>query len=184
MAGNTIYVQGSYVDIHDNEVVNLSLDKAQVRLDHPAAPEAPDGDAQPQVGALVASVEAVRPYFWADSAMAVVFAVCRDCFGYPDNMSQFEREFGCAEGLISNTFRHNPYMRLPIDKWARQGVKQRVLRLCPRQHRELLRAIVSVRLGISFYRINLQALDAAYTQAFPKSTPINVNKKKATADKK
>ena len=129
MAGNTIYVQGSYVDIHDNEVVNLSLDKAQVRLDHPAAPEAPDGDAQPQVGALVASVEAVRPYFWADSAMAVVFAVCRDCFGYPDNMSQFEREFGCAEGLISNTFRHNPYMRLPIDKWARQGVKQRVLRL-------------------------------------------------------
>ena len=57
-------------------------------------------------------------------------------------------------------------------------------RLCPRQHRELLRAIVSVRLGISFYRINLQALDAAYTQAFPRSTPINVNKKKATADKK
>lgn len=50
-------------------------------------------------------------------------------------------------------------------------------RLCPRQHRELLRAIVSVRLGISFYRINLQALDAAYTQAFPKSTPINGNKK-------
>ena len=32
MAGNNIYVQGSYVDIHDNEVVNLSVDKAQVRL--------------------------------------------------------------------------------------------------------------------------------------------------------
>jgi len=32
MAGNNIYVQGSYVDIHDNEVVNLSVDKAQVRV--------------------------------------------------------------------------------------------------------------------------------------------------------
>ena len=28
MAGNKVYVQGSYVDIHDNEVVNLSIDKA------------------------------------------------------------------------------------------------------------------------------------------------------------
>lgn len=32
MVGNNIYVQGSYVDIHDNEVVNLSVDKAQVRV--------------------------------------------------------------------------------------------------------------------------------------------------------
>ena len=32
MAGNNIYVQGSYIDIHDNEVVNLSVDKAQVRV--------------------------------------------------------------------------------------------------------------------------------------------------------
>ena len=50
--------------------------------------------------------------------------------------------------------------------------------LYPRQHRELLRAIVSVKLGISYYKINLKALDAAYSVAFPKSTPLNVNKKK------
>ena len=50
--------------------------------------------------------------------------------------------------------------------------------LYPRKHRELLRAIVAVRLGISFYKINLKALDAAYSIAFPNSTPINVNKKK------
>ena len=49
--------------------------------------------------------------------------------------------------------------------------------LYPRKHRELLRAIVSVKLGISYYRVNLKALDAAYSIAFPKSTPINVNKK-------
>ena len=51
--------------------------------------------------------------------------------------------------------------------------------LYPRRHRELLRAVVAVRLGISFYKkVNLKALDAAYSIAFPKSTPINVNKKK------
>lgn len=43
MAGNNIYVQGSYVDIHDNEVVNLSVDKAQVRVgDHQVLAQASD----------------------------------------------------------------------------------------------------------------------------------------------
>ena len=50
--------------------------------------------------------------------------------------------------------------------------------LYPRKHRELLRAIVSVKLGISYYRVDLKALDAAYSIAFPKSTPLNGNKKK------
>lgn len=27
MAGNKVYVQGNYVDVHDNEVVNLNIDK-------------------------------------------------------------------------------------------------------------------------------------------------------------
>jgi hypothetical protein len=50
--------------------------------------------------------------------------------------------------------------------------------LYPRKHREFLRAVVAVKTGISFYRIDLKALDAAYSIAFPKSTPINVKKKK------
>ena len=50
--------------------------------------------------------------------------------------------------------------------------------LFPRKHRELLRAIVSVKLGISMYRVHLNDLDAAYSVAFPQSTPLNVNKKK------
>ncbi len=33
MAGNTINVQGSYIDVHDNEVVNLNIDKATVQMD-------------------------------------------------------------------------------------------------------------------------------------------------------
>ena len=55
--------------------------------------------------------------------------------------------------------------------------------LYPRQHRELLRAIVAVRLGISYWKVNLKALDKAYSIAFPNSTPINVNKKKRNNDR-
>ena len=51
MAGNTVYVQGSYVDVHDNEVVNLSIDKAMVKLndnendnDNENGTPAPHGD--------------------------------------------------------------------------------------------------------------------------------------------
>ena len=50
--------------------------------------------------------------------------------------------------------------------------------LYPRKHRELLRAIVAVSLGISLRKVDLKALDAAYSEAFPNSTPININKKK------
>ena len=50
--------------------------------------------------------------------------------------------------------------------------------LYPLKHRELLRAIVAVKTGVSFWKVNLKALDSAYSIAFPKSTPINKNKKK------
>ena len=56
--------------------------------------------------------------------------------------------------------------------------------LYPRKHRELLRAIVSVKLGISYYKIDLKALDSAYSIAFPQSTPLNVNKKARGLNKK
>ena len=50
--------------------------------------------------------------------------------------------------------------------------------LYPRKHRELLRAIVSEKLGISYYKVDLKALDKTYSIAISKSTPLNVNKKK------
>ncbi len=53
--------------------------------------------------------------------------------------------------------------------------------LSPRRHRELLRAVVAVKTGISYYRVDLKALDSAYSVAFPESTPLNVNKKKKAA---
>ena len=50
--------------------------------------------------------------------------------------------------------------------------------LHPRASREFLRAVVSVRLGIGMRKVNLKALDRAYSEAFPHSTPLNVAKKK------
>lgn len=78
---------------------------------------------------LRACAARVREYFWSESAMTVIFCVCRDCFGYPDNMSQFEREFECRENLLASTIYHNRYMRLHIDKWKQSGAKDRVLTL-------------------------------------------------------
>ena len=50
--------------------------------------------------------------------------------------------------------------------------------LHPRKSRELLRALVAVKLGIGMRKVNLKALDEAYSIAFPHSTPINVRKRK------
>ena len=50
--------------------------------------------------------------------------------------------------------------------------------LYPRKHRELLRAIVTVYLGLATREVKLSELDAAYSEAFPNSTPLNINKKK------
>ena len=86
-------------------------------------------DEEVTVERLVACVDEVRQYFWSPSAMAVVFCVCRDCYHYPNNMSQFERDFHCTEGLLSNTFRNNPYMRMHIDRWRQNGARCRVLKL-------------------------------------------------------
>jgi hypothetical protein len=93
----------------------------------PVTPQKDDG--QPDVTTLVSCAERVRDYFWGDSSLTVIFCTCRDYYGYADNMSQFERDFHCQEGLLSNTIRNNPYMRLPVDRWAQNGAKQRVLQL-------------------------------------------------------
>ena len=63
MAGNNIYVQGSYIDIHDNQNVYLSVDKAQVnvadrvRKDDVSLPENEE-----TLSGVLASEEAMR--YW------------------------------------------------------------------------------------------------------------------------
>jgi hypothetical protein len=51
-------------------------------------------------------------------------------------------------------------------------------RLYPRPHRELLRALVIVRLGLGASQVKLSDLDAAYSAAYPNSTPLNISRKK------
>ena len=50
--------------------------------------------------------------------------------------------------------------------------------LHPRPCREFLRALVATKLGIGIRKVDLKALDAAYSEVFPESTGINVSKKK------
>ena len=99
-------------------------------------------DELPDVPTLVACVAEVREYLWSDSSMAVIFCVCRDCYGYVNNMSQFERDFRCSEGLLASTFQNNPFMRLNIERWEKNGVKARVQRLV-----EAYKNAVTERLG-------------------------------------
>ena len=74
--------------------------------------------------------------FWAASAWAVVYCVARDCCGYEDSVSDFERkaenmnlpmrfEYPCSAGKVQRTISNHPYMRLHIDKWKENGASVR-----------------------------------------------------------
>ena len=120
---------GSNCQVFNGSITGCTFAMPGSTVTQQAAAPAPQSEKQPSVQMLAACVVEVREYFWGDSAMAVIFCTSRDCYGYANNMAQFERDFGCQEGLLSNTFRNNPYMRLHIDKWAQNGAKGRVLRL-------------------------------------------------------
>ena len=117
----SVTFNGPMFDIHDNEHVTIVNDRQRQKTE--------EDESALTTELLLACVAQVREYFWSESSMAVIFCICRDNYGYANNMSQFEREFDCQEGLLSNTFRNNPYMRLPVGKWKQNGVKERVLKL-------------------------------------------------------
>lgn len=85
----------------------------------------------------------VQDLMWGQSANAIIFCALRDNHGYPDNMSQFEREWkgfsagrhlswDCPEGTLRAAFRDNSYLKLPVDKWRDNGVPDRVIKLLDR----------------------------------------------------
>ena len=131
MAGNTVYVQGSYVDVHDNEVVNLSIDKAgEVHVGGGQQTERREAGADIVKQAL----SKCGPYIWGNAAYTVAFCVCRDEYGWQDNASYFERlmeQMGISlpQGTINATMSRNPYMKLKTDKWDKNGAMERVLKL-------------------------------------------------------
>ena len=86
-------------------------------------------DGKVDLAILKRCVEKVSWMFWEPCAITVVFCVCCRCFGYENNMAQFERDFGCKEDLLSRTLRNHPYMRLKLNEWKSNGAKDRELRL-------------------------------------------------------
>lgn len=73
-------------------------------------------------------------YVYAQAAVSVFYAVCRDVYHWSIDQAEFERRMAAKgvkapAGTIANTFRHNPYMRDHVDKWSVLGARQDVLKL-------------------------------------------------------
>ena len=86
--------------------------------------------------------------FWAQSAWAVFFCVCRDHLGMKHNMTEIEHyikglpftqalAYECPEGTIQKALSNNAYMKLPIDKWKVNGGKERAILLAEKLIAEL-----------------------------------------------
>lgn len=99
-------------------------------------------------GGLARAMKAVQCHMWAASAYAVLFCECRDHWGYPNNMAQFERDvesiveeqsldYHCKAGTLSDAFRHNPYLEKSVERWPECGAKERSLLLLQKFQEEL-----------------------------------------------
>lgn len=67
MAGNKIYVQGSYIDVHDNENVYLNVDKAEVNMDSSPITEEKAVEISEEL------VEKLKPIFYNNEANVRTF---------------------------------------------------------------------------------------------------------------
>lgn len=92
-----------------------------------------EGDAMQR---LAKAVREGSSLFWAASAWAVAYGVARDCCGYEESVSDFERKamnlnmpinfaYECSVGKVQRTISNHPYMRLHIDKWKENGASIR-----------------------------------------------------------
>ena len=82
------------------------------------------------------AIMAVQGLFWGNSSYAVVFCAARDLYKHPDNGTLFEEEvaelydkqkfdYPCPANTIASTFYNNSYLKLHVDKWKDNNVKQR-----------------------------------------------------------
>ena len=148
MAGNTINVQGAYIDVHDNAHVYLSVDKAEVTMRDGMEKE---GEKKTQLGGecLARAIENCQEYFWGNSAYAVVYCVCRDDYDMMNlTQSGFERmvemlpylkrrDYKCTPGTIANAFSNNPFYKSHVSRWELQGAPERIIKLLNQLRKEL-----------------------------------------------
>ena len=111
---------------------------------------APVKEEKPQVTdeQMANAIQKNQAMFWAQSAWAVLFCVCRDHLGMTHTMTEMEHyikglpftqalAFECPEGTIQKTLSNNTYMKLPIDKWKANGGKERAILLAEKLIAEL-----------------------------------------------
>lgn len=86
------------------------------------------------------AIKAVEKHFWGQSAYAIIFCAARDMFDYTDNATFFENDissvasrlglhYPCPPNTISSAIYNNPYLKLHVSKWEKQGVKPRSILL-------------------------------------------------------
>ena len=119
--GNIFYgsvtFNGPMFDIHDNAHVVI----------HHGKEEKAEAEGMCSPERLARAIEGVQPFFWAQSAWAVVYCVCRDHLRMTDNMSEFERMVAglpftkkvveCPEGTVRKAVMRNEFMNYPLHRW-------------------------------------------------------------------
>ena len=113
----SVTFNGPMFDIHDNAHVVIH----NSRMEEPEA----EGEYSPE--RLARAIEGVQSFFWAQSAWAVVYCVCRDHLEMTDNMSEFERMVEalhftkkvveCPEGTVRKAVMRNEFMNYPLHRW-------------------------------------------------------------------
>lgn len=80
---------------------------------------------------LLKAIDACREFFWGNTSMGVVFAICKEDYGFEDNASDFERfmqdvlqdldpplDYGCPINTIASARQSGEYLKHPISSWA------------------------------------------------------------------
>lgn len=97
---------------------------------------------------LARAIENCQPYFWANSAYAVLYCLMRDDLGMDISQSCFEqmiemlpykteRGHKCTPGTIANAFSNNAYLKMSVDRWQQNGALKRSLTLLKKLREEL-----------------------------------------------
>ena len=129
---NGITINGPMFDIHDNHhvVINAASPTPSKEEGH-TQEDVAKRDTPEQVASLddvIKAAEGCQSYFWAQSAWAVVYCVCRDHLKMEMSMSELERRVAdyplspktkpCPEGTIRAAFRDNEYLHYSIHRWS------------------------------------------------------------------
>ena len=89
---------------------------------------------------LTQAIEKCQPFFWSQSAYAVLFCICRDKMDMNSTKSNFEemieklpyqtaRKYVCTPGTLSNAFRNNPIYNENIASWESFNASHRIIKL-------------------------------------------------------